>query len=1001
MSLLKNLLAGFLICFSAYAVHAQYRLDNWTTDDGLPQNSVYAIVQTRDNYIWLATLDGLVRFDGVRFKVFNKSNSPGISNNRFVNLFEAANGDLWAGTEQSGIVRLHEGKFTSYGIESGLTSLRVIWLSGTSDGNVVVYPPGMNPPVTWSGEKFEPIDSPSLPALVPLASQSIFCGRNDTEIECFVGAANQKYPYSEGFPNTGFDFFYNSARGPDGSIWIPSALSRLLRIGADRTYREYTPDDGLPDFPIRMITGGPRLSLLASDKVGSLWLTDVVSMQNQILAQQAPETLLKTVEVKAAFEDREGNTWFGTTRGGLFRSRKQSITSYSKSQGLGLNNVYPIFQDSGGVVWIGTTLGGLFKYVDGIFSQVKGVPVGDIYAIAEDHAGRLIFSVGSAIWAVENGRVVHLFDTPQIRIAYAVYEQGDGTIWAGGQGGLAQLKGGASTVYTVKDGLAGDEVKVIIGDGTGGMWIGAYGGLTHYKDGHFSSWTEADGVPGTIRSLYQDGDGVLWIGTYDAGMARLKDGTFATVNMKDGLYNDGVFQILEDAHRNFWISSNRGIYRVSKDELNDFADGKRSSITSIGYGKSDGMLSLECNGGRSPAGTKTRDGRLWFPTQDGVAVIDPENITINANPPPVGIEGVKIDNESLEVEDFFSATQDLRSAIEVAPDQRNFEIEYTALSFINSENSRFKYKLEGLQNDWVDAGTRRTAYYSFVPPGDYTFRVIAANSDGVWNEEGKSIRIKVLPPFYQTWWFMTIAALFVGGLAFTSFRLRLNQLERARKAQEEFSRKLLASQEMERQRIAAELHDSLGQSLLIIKNRIALAQADSAETVEEQLEELSNATSSAIDECRDIAYKLRPFQIARFGLSKTLSGMFRRINEVTDINAKAEVEDIDDLLTEDAQTNVFRIVQECVNNIIKHSEANEAFLSVKNRNGKVDLWINDNGRGFAPADGEVSIHEKSGFGLIGIAERVKMLGGACEIDSEIGTGTCVHIQLNSLKSNGR
>lgn len=1002
MCLPKNLLLGLVTCCSAIVARADYRLDNWTTDQGLPQNSVYSIVQTRDDYLWMATLDGLVRFDGARFTVFNKSNSPGISNNRFVYLFEDGNGDLWAGTEQSGIVRLHEGRFTSYGLEDGLPSLRVVWLAGDSNSNVVVYPPGMSPAVTWSGERFVTVEPRSLPTRVPpQVSQAVFCERNDTGLECYQSAAKRTFPFAEGFPNPRSTFFYNSASGPDGAIWIPSASSQLHRIDTDRTFREFTPRDGIPDFPIRMITGGPRARLLASDKNGALWMTDVASMQNHLLAVNTPQTLLKPEEVRAAFEDREGNTWFGTTRGGLFRARKQSITTYSRPQGLTLNNIYPILEDSRGAVWIGTTLGGLYKYADGVFSQVK-VPVGDIYALAEDHTGRLVFSGGSMMWAVENGRVIHLFDTPQIRIAYAVYEQSDGTVWVGGQGGLVRSKDGTSTFYTTKDGLAGDEIKVIIGDGAGGLWIGAYGGLTHYKDGQFTRWTEADGLPSTIRSLYQDSDGVLWIGTYDAGLARSKDGKFTTFNMKNGLYNDGVFQILEDSRRNFWISSNRGIYRVNKDELNAVADGKRSAVNSIAYGKSDGMLSLECNGGRSPAGTKTRDGKLWFPTQDGVAVVDPENITINSNPPPVAIESLQIDNQPLAVEKLFTARQDPKYAIEIAPDQQNFEIEYTALSYINSENSRFKYKLEGLQNDWVDAGTRRTAYYSFVPPGDYTFRVIAANSDGIWNEEGKSVRIRILPPFYKTWWFLTLAVLFVGGIVYSGFRVRLDRLEQARKAQEEFSRKLLASQEQERQRISAELHDSLGQSLLIIKNRIALAQSDvdEKETVREQLIELSHSTASAIDECRDIAYNLRPFQISRFGLSKTLSGMFTRISDVTKINAVAKVDHIDDLLNEEAQTNVFRIVQECVNNIIKHSKATTASLTVTSVDAKIDMLISDNGCGFDPDEINIPTDKKGGFGLIGIAERVKMLQGTYQIDSGSKKGTSIHIRLSGIKNNG-
>ena len=341
---------------------------------------------------------------------------------------------------------------------------------------------------------------------------------------------------------------------------------------------------------------------------------------------------------------------------------------------------------------------------------------------------------------------------------------------------MARLKDGKTTFYTAKDGLTGDEIKVIIDDRNGGMWIGAYGGLTHYKDGQFTGWTEKDGLPShTIRSLYQDGDGVLWIGTYDGGLARFKDGKFTRYNMKVGLYNDGVFQILEDAQSHFWISCNHGIYRVSKDELNDFAAGRRSAITSIAYGKSDGMLNVECNGGRSPGGIKTRDGKLWFPTQDGVAVIDLDKVTMNLKPPPVMIESLLLDGSPVSVE----------GGVNIQPNQGTLEIQYTALSFINSDNLRFKYRLEGLDANWVDAGTRRTAYYSHTPPGKYNFRVIAANRDGIWNEQGKSLQITVLAPFYRTWWFLTLAGLVFFGLVYAGVRFRFNQVENARQAQED------------------------------------------------------------------------------------------------------------------------------------------------------------------------------------------------------------------------
>jgi signal transduction histidine kinase len=325
--------------------------------------------------------------------------------------------------------------------------------------------------------------------------------------------------------------------------------------------------------------------------------------------------------------------------------------------------------------------------------------------------------------------------------------------------------------------------------------------------------------------------------------------------------------------------------------------------------------------------------------------------------------------------------------------------------YISSEDLKFKYRLEGLDREWVDAGTRRTAYYSHLRPGSYTFKVIAANRDGVWNMQGASIKLSVLPRFYQTWWFPTLLALGIFSLGFAAYRVRVKRLELAHKTQEEFSHKLLQSQEHERQRIAAELHDSLGQSLLIIKNRLALAQRDIDEkqAVEEQLEELSHSATSAIEECREIAYNLRPFQLDRFGLSKTLFGIFMRIGEVTDIQATTEIDTIDDLLTHEAQVNVYRIVQECVNNIIKHSQATAAMLIVKRNGREIALLVQGNGCGFVkepgsnagiastPGTAGGSLSKRSGFGLIGIAERVKMLHGNYEIDSDQGTSIRIRI----------
>ena len=436
------------------------------------------------------------------------------------------------------------------------------------------------------------------------------------------------------------------------------------------------------------------------------------------------------------------------------------------------------------------------------------------------------------------------------------------------------------------------------------------------------------------------------------------------------------------------MSCNRGIYRVSKQQLNDFAEGRIAHIESIALGKEDGLAETECNGGQQPAGMKARDGKLWFPTQHGVAVIDPEKIKTNPLAPPVVIESIKIDNEPLEI-------QNSQTAIEIASGKNNLEIAYTGLSLIKPEFVKFRYRLEGQDAAWVEAGTRRTAYYSYLPPGDYTFQVIAANSDGVWNTTGAALKFAVKPPFYRTWWFWILTLLVIGGAIYFYYRRRLARLEKARRAQEEFSRKLLASQEYERQRIASELHDSIGQSLLIIKNRafLALSDLDEPETVREQLEELSESATGAIEECREISYNLRPYQINRFGLTKTLEAIFRRISEVTEIETTVEIDSIDDVFSAEAETNIYRIVQETVNNIIKHSAASEADFFIKRRGAEIDILIQDNGHGFDKDAVNSNGGARGGFGLIGMHERARMLGGVYEIESAPGRGTIIKIKL--------
>ncbi len=989
-SLSRKLLLCFCLCFGFIEAAAQYRIDHWTADDGLPQNSVYGIVQTGDGYLWLATVDGLARFDGVRFTVFNKSNSPGIVNNRFTDLFEAADGDLWAATEESGIVRYRQGRFTSYGVEQGLISLNNPRISGDADGNPIVL--SYNFQIhRFADGKFSVFDaetdSPQIALIARPESVPVFCFyHSDKKMVCLVNGRWLRFSLDDSLPISNI---INSVQDADGTLWLLTGDAGLVHLENGKVVKVYTKQDGLPETPLFLVSGA-RLSLLSKDRQGALWLTDLKTMRGELLTRQPPTPLTSPTEFLSSHEDGEGNIWLGEIRNGLFRIRKQVITAYSKADGLSENNVYPIFEDRRGVVWIGTT-NGLFKRENETFALVKSTENFQVNAIGEDAAGRILISEGGTLYVQENNQFVPFEPDkiPDVGFIYAIHADLENTLWIGGDKGLRRFKDGVLESFTTADGLAGNDVKVIIEARAGGLWIGTYGGLSRFQNGQLMSWTENDDLPSrTLRALYEDADGTLWIGSYDGGLARFKDGKFTRYDMKTGLPNDGAFQILEDDNRHFWISSNRGIYRVSRDELNDFADGRRANVTAIAYDKSDGMINAECNGGRSPAGVRARDGQLWFPTQDGVVVIDPREIKVNSQPPPVVIETVKIDNTDLEFNDE-------KSKIQVEPQQQNFEIIYTALSFINSENLRFKYKLEGLDDEWVDAGTRRLAYFSHVPPGDYTFRVIAANSDGVWNEQGATLKIVVLPPFYRTWWFLILAAFVIAGTAYLLFRRRVAQINLKHTAELAFSRRLIDSQEQERKRFAAEMHDGLGQSLVIIKNRarLSLRQVDKKEAMLDHLENISETASHAIEEAREIAFNLRPHLLDRLGLTKTIESMLGKVFGASGIEFEAQIEGIDGILENDSEILLYRIVQECANNIVKHSQATKAVLKIERADNNLIVNISDNGSGFDTSASDNDLSKRS-FGLIGISERTRLLGGKLNIESAIGKGTLVSIIID-------
>jgi len=554
----------------------------------------------------------------------------------------------------------------------------------------------------------------------------------------------------------------------------------------------------------------------------------------------------------------------------------------------------------------------------------------------------------------------------------------DGAVWIGGTKSLIRYSDGKKEKFTVEDGLPGQYATAAIESRSGAIWVGTTTGLAKYENGKWSSFTEKDGMTsGFVRSLYEDQEGVLWIGTYDSGLMRFKNGEFKAIKTTDGLHGEGVFCIVEDSGW-FWMSNNQGIFRIRREELNDFAEGRVNLVYSAAYGPGDGLQNVEANGGRHPACIKASDGRLWFATAGGLAVIDPKEAYGEAAPPSALIEEVTIDQEEIPKDG---------PELKVNPSQNLIEINYTAFDYMYAEGMRFRYMLEGLDDRWTNAGTRRTAYFSHLPFGEYTFRVAAANRNGVWDEKGASIRIVVLRPFYRTYWFYSLLVLAAVGAFAAVYLVRVRQLKAMNDARADFTKQLIETQESERQRIALELHDSIGQSLVVIRNRalMGLNTPDKVERVLDQMQEISEASAAALQETREIAHNLHPYQIKHLGLPTALRSLVTDVGASSGIEFNTEITEEALELPEETAINIYRIAQECLNNIVRHSEAQRADLELRRTGRSLLLSIRDHGKGF---DRTAS---RPGLGLNGISERAAMIGGSIKVESRPGKGTAVEL----------
>jgi ligand-binding sensor domain-containing protein len=742
----------------------EYSLDVWRIADGLPQNTVQNIVQTRDGYLWLATQEGLVRYNGLSFTVFDTSNSA-IPRNFIESLYEARDGALWFGTFHGGITRYSGGTFRTFTTRDGLSANGATAIAEEPDGTLwfATLDAGLNR--YQNGQITVYRVAQGLPDDRVL---SLHCTRDGSLwIGTESGLARWRdgrftvFTRKDGLPD---DVVTALAEGHDGCVWI--GTRKGLSCFRQGRFTSYGARKGLPNAEIQV---------LRVDPAGVLWIGTGGGLSRfhdgEFQAFTSREGLAQDIVLALAY-DREGSLWIGTDGGGLNRLKDGKVVTYVSRDPRWQPAANTVVGDGQGGLWVGAYGGQIDRLQGGAFTILPSDPLKQsiVRAVARDgndlwigtelglslyHAGRFEFFSGRDGLPVTSVRAI-LLDR-------------HGALWVGTDGnGVARRQGRGFVLYGEREGLAGNRVRVIHEDRQGRLWIGTYGGLSLFQDGRFTNFGAAQGLSDPlVRSLYDDAAGALWVGTFGGGLFRLRDGRFDAWTMREGLTSDIVYGITEDASGHLWMSCNRGIFRVAKAELEAVASGNARAVHPRLFGVGDGMKSSECNGG-NPALWKDEQGGLFFPTIDGVVRVDPDRLPRNEVPPSVVVEQVLADGRPLET----------GGGVTVPPGRPRVEIRFAGVSFLAPERMEMAYRLEGFDRDWIDAGARRVATYTNLPPRRYTFHVRASNEDGVAATDPAPLALRVEPRFYETGLFLAACAGVLALAGFGAHRLRVAGLKR-------------------------------------------------------------------------------------------------------------------------------------------------------------------------------------------------------------------------------
>ena len=992
----------------------QFAIETWTTEHGIPQNTITALLQTRGGYIWAASYNGIAQFDGARFKIFDSANSKGLPNSRVTSLFEDAGGNIWIGHDTGDLTRFTAGVFQGVSLGSlwprttvrgiGADAQGDVWALSLRGEAIRVRDQLLIKPLPEMAE-----DLSIMPQLVMDGQRNLFVARNGFIAELI----------SEGYRKVEFQ---SEDTRPYYSRVTPARGGGLWVSGTDRVHKwkDGAWQDDLGVFP----WGSGFVVTMLESSSGQLL---VGTLDRGLFIHDATtgwETLNRTNGlpqnwVRCITEDREHNIWVGTS-GGLVVLRPRKVEMLSPPDDWLGRPVQAITRTRDGSIWAATEGAGVYRMKSNEWKHFDfntGLSNQYAWSVLEDSSGQIWAGTwGGGLYRLEDDLFVSQFDLAEYGEAVtALLEFPRGTIWIGTDRGLIRLKDNKLERLASLGGAVGGDVRALAVGSDGELWIGSQGsGLARFKDGAFQNFTTADGLPRNfILSLLQEADGTLWIGTLDWGICRYRNGKFDSITTRDGIPSNIIGHIEDDGLGNLWFSSQNGLFRASKKDLNDCADKKNSTLPVLAFGKTEGMTTLACSSGFTPSGFRSPDGNLWFPTTHGIAVVNPKSVRPNDVKPPVWIEEVIVDGQPAEIKSLPNRMVTGRNPtrkdiptrrVEIQPGRRQMDVQFAGLSFTSPVRVQFKYRLEGGEANWIDGGARRRVTYSFLPPGEYTFRVIACNSDGLWNETGDALDIVVLPFYWQTTWFKA-------GIALVSFVIvgagvYVVQRQRLRRKLERFAR--VSELERERARIAQDIHDDLGASL----TRIGMLSQSAMDNVGHNspravgtLNQIYSTTRELTRAMDEIVWAVNPRHDSLESLINYITRFAQDFLGAAQIRCRLDVPlNVPAIaVRSEVRHNLFLAFKESLNNVVKHARATEVRITIHLDSPGLSLVVADNGAGFnARADStpRVSGRANSGNGLNNIRSRLEHVGGRCAINSEPGKQTSVElfVPLSNMSS---